>query len=363
MGGTSQTGARAFDTVQGMMGERLAYLDALRGMALVLMVVNHTARYWIGPEIGWTRYHLIYVTTSVAGPIFLFLVGFVLPLSFDTAKRPGLKYARRALGMVTAGYVLNVLVFSQDSWMAGNVLHTIGLAILFATPLLRVMHRPEVRLAIVVLAVVLYATFNRWFAPLTGWVERHPKLAEVWFYDFPLWPWMSLVLLGLVLGWGARAHTGERERARYFAVLAVAGAACLAVAVAWEAWTPGRPPLGFTRDYVLNHHWIPSGATAAGILGVIFVCQAIIYYLMTVRGHRLRPLVIAGQSAFLLYFLHHFIVVSLVQRALGIRMHSWWVYWLATAVLMAALIALAAGWLTIKRGRRPASAVDVAAAA
>ncbi|HUF91328.1 MAG TPA: heparan-alpha-glucosaminide N-acetyltransferase domain-containing protein [Candidatus Limnocylindria bacterium] len=346
-----------------MAGERLGYLDALRGLALVLMVVNHTARFWIGREMGWTRYHLIYLTTSVAGPIFLFMVGFVLPMSFDAAKRPGIKYARRALGIVAAGYLLNVLVFPEDSWIASNVLHTIGLAILFATPLLYVMHRRAVRYAIVVGAVVLYATFSQLFAPLTGWVERHPRLAEVWFYDFPLWPWMSLVLVGLVLGWGARARPDERERARYFAVLAVAGAVCLAVAVAWEVATPGRPHLGFTRDYILNHHWIPSGATAAGVLGVLFCSLAAMYYLMTVRGYRFRPLVIAGQTAFMLYFVHHFIVVSLVQRQLGIVMTSWWVYWLANALLMAALIALAAAWLAVKRAQRDRATVDASAAA
>jgi hypothetical protein len=344
-----------------MVGERLVYVDAVRGVALVLMVVNHTARYWMGPEMGSERYHLIYLTTSVAGPIFLFLVGFVLPMSFDAAKRPGSKYARRALGMVAAGYALNVLVFPQESWLASNVLHTIGLAILVATPLLYVLHRAEVRYATVVFAVVLYATFSGLFAPLTGWVARHPTLAAVWFYDFPLWPWMSLVLIGVVLGWGVRTHTEEHQRARYFAVLTAAGVACLAMTVAWEVSTRGRPLLGFTRDYILNNHWVPRGATAAGVLGVIFVCLGLMYYLMRVRRHRLRPLVIAGQSAFLLYFLHHFVVVSLVRRGLGIELHSWSVYWLANALLMAALIALAAGWLAIKRTRRPA--LDVSAAA
>jgi uncharacterized membrane protein len=346
-----------------MARERLAYLDGLRGVALVLMVVNHTARYWIGREMGWTRYHLIYLTTSVAGPIFLFLVGFVLPLSFDATQRPGLKYARRALGIVAAGYLLNVLVFPDESWVASNVLHTIGLAILFATPLLFVLHRPEVRYAIVVAAAVLYATFSRVFAPLTGWVETHPRLAEVWFYDFPLWPWMSLVLIGLVLGWGVRVRTDERERARYFAVLAVAGVVCLAIAVAWEVWTPGRAHLGFTRDYILNHHWIPSGATAAGVLGIIFVCLSAMYYLMAVRGFAFRPLVIAGQTALMLYFVHHFLVVTLVQRALGVVMTSWWVYWLSNALLMAALIGLAVGWQAVKRAWRARAAAKVSAAA
>ena len=346
-----------------MPRERLGYLDALRGVALVAMVVNHTARYWIGQDMGWMRYHLIYLTTSVAGPIFLFLVGFVLPMSFEAAKRPGLKYARRAVGVVGAGYLLNVLVFPEQSWLASNVLHTIGLAILLATPLLYVMHRPQVRYAMVALAVVLYATFSKVFAPLTGWVERHPKLAEVWFYDFPLWPWMSLVLVGLVLGWGVRARTDERDRARYFTVLAAAGVACLAAAVGWELWAPARPHLGFTRDYILNHHWIPSGATAAGVLGVIFLCLSAMYYLMTVKGFRFRSLVIAGQTALMLYFVHHLVVVSLVQRALGIVMKSWWVYWLSTALLLAALFGLAAAWLAIKRTRRSGAVVDVSATA
>jgi uncharacterized membrane protein len=303
------------------------------------------------------------LTTSVAGPIFLFLVGFVLPLSFESATRPGPKYARRALGTVAAGYVLNVLVFPEDSWVASNVLHTIGLAILLATPLLYVLHRAVARYAILVAAVTLYVTFSRVFAPLTGWVERHPKLADVWFYDFPLWPWMSLVLVGLLVGWGARARTVESERARYFALLFAAGAACLAVAVAWEVWGPPRPHLGFARDYILNHHWIPSGATAAGVLGVIFCSLAAMYYLTTIRTYRFRLLVIAGQAAFMLYFVHHFVVVSLVQRALGIVMTSWWIYWLSNALLMAALIALAAAWLAVKRARRPRPAVDVSAAA
>jgi uncharacterized membrane protein len=346
-----------------MPRERLAYLDALRGVALILMVVNHTARYWIGQDVGWARYHLIYVTTSVAGPVFLFLVGFVLPLSFEAGSRPGLKYVRRALGIVAAGYLLNVLVFPDDSWAASNVLHTIGVAILLVTPLLYVVHRAEVRYAIVVFAVVLYATFSKVFAPLTGWVERHPKLAEVWFYDFPLWPWMSLVLIGLVLGWGMRARTEERERARYFALLGAAGVVCLVIAMAWELSTPGRPHLGFSRDYILNNHWIPSGATAAGVLGVIFVCLAAMYYLMTVRGCRFRPLVVAGRTALMLYLVHHLIVVTLVQRGLGIVMKSWWVYWLANGLLMTALFGLAAAWLAFKRARRSGATVDVSAAA
>src|SRR2546425_9861821 len=63
------------------MPPRLAFLDVFRGFALIVMVLNHTGRWWIGREMGWWRYWLVYGTVTVAAPIFLFLVGFVLPLS------------------------------------------------------------------------------------------------------------------------------------------------------------------------------------------------------------------------------------------------------------------------------------------
>ena len=63
------------------MSGRLAFLDVLRGVALIVMVLNHTSRWWIDRQMGWSRYWLVYGTVTVAAPIFLFLVGFVLPVS------------------------------------------------------------------------------------------------------------------------------------------------------------------------------------------------------------------------------------------------------------------------------------------
>src|SRR3989441_6275634 len=64
-----------------LMPPRLAFLDVFRGFALIVMVLNHTGRWWIAREMGWWRYWIVYGTVTVAAPIFLFLVGFVLPLS------------------------------------------------------------------------------------------------------------------------------------------------------------------------------------------------------------------------------------------------------------------------------------------
>ena len=67
--------------------ERLQFLDAVRGFALLLMIVNHTGRWWQDGTMGWPRYNLIYTSMAVGAPLFLFLVGFCLPLSF--ARRRG----------------------------------------------------------------------------------------------------------------------------------------------------------------------------------------------------------------------------------------------------------------------------------
>ena len=111
-----------------MVGERdrLTFIDVARGWALVLMVVNHTARYWIDDSLGAARTALIHLTTTLAGPSFLFLVGFVLPLSWAQTRHRVARYAVRAAQLVLAGYFLNAVVFPAQPLLASNVLHTIA---------------------------------------------------------------------------------------------------------------------------------------------------------------------------------------------------------------------------------------------
>src|SRR5438046_1249848 len=168
------------------------------------MVLNHTGRWWIERPMGWPRYHLVYLTVTLAAPIFLFLVGFCL-------------------------------------------LH----------PFLR------------------------------QWLPRHPVIADVWFYDFPLWPWFAVALLGLVLGWvwAEGQRRGDDDR-RYFEVMSVAGVLCLAAFLALEL-TVGTTPHFFSgRDLVLNRHWNPGAVTCLWILGIIFSLLPAVYDVMKVRRGR-----------------------------------------------------------------------------
>src|SRR5262245_66646961 len=93
---------------------RMPFLDGLRALAIVAMVVNHTGRWWIDGSFRWPRYHLIYITMTVAAPIFLFLVGFCQAIAHPNAvvrrgQTPASvapRYLSRALQVSLAAYLL-----------------------------------------------------------------------------------------------------------------------------------------------------------------------------------------------------------------------------------------------------------------
>jgi uncharacterized membrane protein len=343
---------------------RYAYLDAVRGVALVLMVINHTARYWVAPQLDASR--LIYVTTSGAGPVFLFLVGFVLPLSYRHAAHPARHAVRRAATLFAAGYALNVVLApEQQPFLGSNVLHTIGAAVLLGPLTQRWLARPLVRYALAAIGALGYAAFVVVLPALTAWVDAHPRVGEVAFYDFPFWPWLGLVFLGQALGSAAVELATDRARRVFHARLAVAALVLAGGALVYEWWRPLVPALGFSRDLLITNHWVPRGASLAWVLAWIFALVAGSFYVVERAGIRPRALLLLGRAALFLYLAHHVIVVTLVRRGLGVSLDSWPRFALATAALIALLVALAAGWLWLTGRRRTvlAAPADLSAAA
>jgi uncharacterized membrane protein len=349
---------------------RLAFLDVLRGVALLVMVLNHTSRWWIGREMGWWRYWLVYGTVTVAAPIFLFLVGFVLPLSLhrhagDIVTPSRLwTYWRRGATIVGAGLLLNVVVFGsinlrslspEDSPLAGGVLQTIGLSIIVMTPTAALLRFRWGGPALLGVALVAYLIFLRAWEPLKTWLPQHPLVALTLFLDYAPWPWMAIVLVGLVLGWWWRDAAARGADAAYFKTLAAVGAGLMAVALLAEMVWPSTPHIGFTRDRVLNHHWIPGPITSVWILGTLLVFLALFYWICEVRGWRPRWLIVLGQTALMLYLVHQIIAYTILgERWLNVSFRAWWPFWASNLGLMAACVAMGYAWLAIKARSRGA---------
>ena len=350
---------------------RMPFLDGLRALAIVAMVVNHTGRWWIGGSFGWPRYHLIYITTTVAAPIFLFLVGFCQAIAHynatvlrgQSAASVAPRYLRRGVQVILAGYLLNLVVFPEDPiWQLG-VLQSIGFSILALVPALWIIAYRWGRALIVAVSVALYVAFSLTYVPLDQWLDTHRLVAQVAFADFPPWPWTTLVLVSAVLGWYfcEANQRGEIERARYFRVMAIAGVLCLLVFVAYDAWMHTPVRFGFMRDLIVNHHWIPRGVTLFWVGAVLLGSTPAVWYLMDYRGWAPRWLVELGQTAMMLYFIHQIIVFTIVKGwlikrwpALAIESWPWSVYWkwlgywVANLVLMVVLLYIGKAWLWMK---------------
>ena len=299
--------------------------------------------------MGWPRYYAIYVTMAVAAPIFLFLVGFCLPLS-KARGAPGAlamlgTYALRGLRLVLAGLLLNVLVFPEDPIYSNGVLQTIGASIVVAAAGSLLLRRPGMRAPLAALAVLLYLGFAWSFGALTAWVAAHPTASRVLFFEFPPWPWVSLVLVGLVLGdvWVGRRDA--RERARYMWLMGAAGLVCLVLPIGYDWWAQVPNRFTFKRDFILNNHWTPRPGSSIWVLGLIFVLMAAFYWLAEVRRYRMTWLVTLGRTALPLYFIHQLIVLTLVNQRLGARMNDWPRYILANEALLAALLGIGRLWL------------------
>ena len=261
------------------------------------MVLNHTARAWIDGKMTWHRYTLIYVTLTMAAPTYLFLVGFCLPLSLrggpgehESLGAVARRFVPRGVRIFLAGLLLNVLVFRDQPVLSGGVLQTIGLAIIAMIPAVWLLRYPASRWVLLGIAVAGYLAFVGSFDWLERFVDRHSLLGLILFYDFPLWPWLGLVLIGLVMGttWLATHRRSEAEGAQFLARAALVGACMVAAWMAWDEWMQTPTRLGMKRDFILNSHWTPRGPSVLWVLGMLGLTLGLSYWIVQRRGWRCR---------------------------------------------------------------------------
>lgn len=189
-------------------GRRFWEVDALRGIAIVMMVLYHLMYdlffFRITDAIFANRFWFYFQRTDAS--LFIGLVGLSLTLSYARLKQRGKavsywKYFRRGLRIFGWGLVITLV-----TWLAlgprlairFGILHFIGVSIMLAYPFLR-FRWPNLLLGVLFIGVGKYLQTQTFDLPWLVWLGFEPP--NHYYLDyFPLIKWFGVVLFGIFAG-------------------------------------------------------------------------------------------------------------------------------------------------------------------
>ncbi|MHC4738620.1 MAG: acyltransferase family protein [Planctomycetota bacterium] len=321
---------------------RLTSLDALRGFDMFWIIggaaiFRAPGEVWDNPltqivqqqlkHVKWEGFHfydLIY-------PLFLFIIGVVLPFSLARRRQRGQSRYRlylhtlmRSVMLILLGSVAGGLLRFTHWPVMGGVLEHIGLCYFFAA--LIVMHTGwRTQAAIVVGFLLLY-----WIAcsliavpdSAAGVFTEQGNLASYidrWFISGRLWnegptstlSGICIILWGTLSGhWLRTSRSGNRKAA----VLALAGIVIIIIGYVW----------GFSFPIIKRILWSSSYVTYA--CGWSLVLLALFYWVIDVKGYKKWAFffVVIGTNAITIYFLQRIVNFDEIANLLvqGICEHA-----------------------------------------
>jgi uncharacterized membrane protein len=295
---------------------RLLSLDALRGIAVFLMIEQHVGIWmWRGPDPGRSLFdypHLVVFNALGGGaaPLFVSLAGVGSAL-FVAAGRPktDVTLVRRGLVLMVFGLVLNFLSPSWFSWGSWFVLHMMGFAMALA-PIWR--RLPDWGL-LAACAAVLVATpvVQTWLGtPLVLDNEamrslQRPggplrlALAEG---QFPILPWLTFYLAGMLAGRFIVRDRWPRIAALGLGFIAIGGLGHLLLRL--DALPLSR--VMATRAFGLQLSFFPASISIATLLlgGALLLIAVVVWFERRFELTDANPLVTLGRASLTLLMLH-----------------------------------------------------------
>lgn len=306
---TAPAANHAEPTEAAAVDSRFYALDALRGVAIALMIfVNWAGNYELPPAFGHSEWHGITLADTVF-PGFLVAMGTAMPY----ARRTGW---RRAFGRAAMLYLIGsaLVSFKYDIpfQLSVGVLQLIGVTYLVSWMILKT---PRVAQLVIVVGLVVGVTLAYLWPPMSGvaagfepetnageWFDAmlgmspHPENPHAWI------PAVGSVFIGVLAGRISQESTGRRRLVR----LAILGAVTLGLGL---LISPVVPP----NKYL----WTASFILITGGIAILALVVLALLIPSSSRGGPLRPFVILGGHAIVVY--------AFSETVIG-RAHGEWIW-------------------------------------
>jgi uncharacterized membrane protein len=291
---------------------RRAYLDWLRGVAVLIMIEAHTLDAWTqATDRGRSDYKWAIVVGGFGAPIFLFLAGIALALAAGSRRGKGMSEAevsararRRGLEIFGLAFLfrLQSAVLGAGgvrSFLKVDILHVMGVSMLGTALLWGLVRRPLARVAVLVTAAVAAAMFTP-IVRMTKGLGWLPDPIEAYFRPIPeysgftLLPWGGFLLAGAATGlWLETARTPRDER-RVIVWLGLLGPALVVAGYAFSL----APPI-----YRETSFWTSSPTFFVLRVGMLIAAIPIAYaWTAAVRGR--SPIQELGIASLFVYWIH-----------------------------------------------------------
>lgn len=306
---------------------RRAYLDWLRGIAVLIMIEAHTVDSWtLASERDRVPFGYAIVLGGFGAPIFLFLAGVAIVLAAGRRVGNGASARDAAAASRARGWQIFALafLFRLQSWVLGggaplgtllkvDILNVMGLAMAGAATLWGIGRGGAARAALLAGAAVALALATPPVRAAT-WLGPLPDVVEWYLRPYPgrttftLLPWAGFLFAGAALGvWLDRARAPAEER-RIVLVLAAAGPA---IALASYA-ASFLPPI-----YAHTSFWTSSPTFFFLRTGVLLSLVPVAYAASSLFRWASAPLEYFGRASLFVYWIH----VEMVYGVLSAGIH------------------------------------------
>jgi uncharacterized membrane protein len=338
---------------------RIAAIDWMRGLVMILMIIDHASMAFDGHHVAHDSAFYADATTMalpagefftrwithLCAPTFIFLAGTALALSVERRAAKGVKPSEIDKTIIKRGVIVALFDLTIISLGSGylnlGVLLAIGLSMICMAFLRRLPTWTLLALAFGWIAFGEFLTGLTWHPPgsappLTSFfmaTGTAPPLTSI-FTDagapggivnkYSLFPWLAMMILGWVFGRHMLQWDAGKTRVSPTKLLVIAGVVSLAVFVVVRG-AQGYGDMFLPRTDDSWQQWLhvskypPSLTYYALELGLLWLCLALLMRIEPVIGVRPNGVfLVFGQTAMFFYLVHR-LVLEVPATYFGLR--------------------------------------------